>query len=197
MKCDLGGGVCPVGMSRAVVDKTACCQFSKCVVNPSAVADSGLSAMLFGSGFSSIVTGDVIGKHTDAHSKSILNSNGNAQSAVSQDVSVQTENKIKDSTSVLTIVGGNIMGGFSSSSDNLLASDYGVYATGRYNELAKTYAKALGSVSIGAIEGCCPGVLDGSSCPSSCPIDQVCDGKVCVYPRDCPCFTNNIRKPVS
>uniref|UniRef100_H2Y887 von Willebrand factor n=1 Tax=Ciona savignyi TaxID=51511 RepID=H2Y887_CIOSA len=58
----------------------------------------------------------------------------------------------------------------------------------------ETYAKALDSVDSGYVEGCCPGLTDASICPTTCPKDKVCDGSSCVYPRDCPCYRNAIRR---
>uniref|UniRef100_F6TIX8 CTCK domain-containing protein n=1 Tax=Ciona intestinalis TaxID=7719 RepID=F6TIX8_CIOIN len=59
----------------------------------------------------------------------------------------------------------------------------------------ETYAKALASSETGSIDGCCTGLTDASACPSTCPKDKVCDGTSCVYPRDCPCFRNSVRRP--
>lgn len=74
---------------------------------------------------------------------------------------------------------------------------YRQYAAGRYNALAKSYAKAMTSSITSQIDGCCPGLTDSSKCPTACPEGQVCDGESCVYPKDCPCFSGDLRRTVS
>lgn len=201
-KCLHVQNVCPVGTSKMISDKIACCPVSKCVfdASASAFAQSDASASLLGNSFMSIFTAedeDDKRIQLSAVSQVSSNANANAQSASSQDLSLQTGSDNSGLSSVTTIVQGSLSGEAASNSGVSLASSYGLYATGRYNELAKTYAKALASAESGSIEGCCPGVVDGSSCPSTCPSDRVCDGKSCVYPRDCPCFTKSVQKPVS
>ena len=70
---------------------------------------------------------------------------------------------------------------------------YASYAKGRYEDLTAGFNNQFlynGKTT-------CEFVTDSSLCPDSCPENMVCDGKSCVYPKDCPCFSNSIKRQVS
>ena len=196
-KCHTINQPCPPGTARAVMDNSVCCSLSKCVADISADAQNEVSAMLLGAGFSAFVSGgSSANKRLEAYLSGESKTDAEAQSSSTSDVAVKAGSG--SGVSTITTLMGDLLGGASSSgSGHSLASDYGTYAIGRYNALAESYSKALASASMGTIEGCCPGVVDNSACPSSCPSDQVCDGQQCVYPKDCPCIRNAVRRAVS
>ena len=196
-KCSASDSFCPIGTVKTFVNKNACCPVTKCVV------DSGLSenvhesaaGMFFGPTFTSMVMG--------GHSRnavptvdlgSSLSSEAVAEAGSSSDTRVKSG--VDDTYSTATLMMKNLMGSASSASSAGVAlfSDYGSYAAGRYQALSDNYAKAL--LRVGVPAGFCSGVSDYSSCPSTCASDQVCDGRSCVYPKDCPCFRNDLRRTV-
>ena len=147
-----------------------------------------------------ISSGGDTGKHLHALMSSSANADASADASSTSDAYVKSSDGSGSSSTIITkFMGGSLFGGASSSASAGLGfgSDYGAYASGRYNALAESYAKAMASGGFGTIESCCPGVIDDSACPASCPSDQVCDGQGCVYPKDCPCIRDTIRRPVS
>jgi len=202
-KCHTVEKACPAGTIKAVADKSACCPITKCVADYdlSAFAQAQTQAMLLGPSFMSVLSsGGDNDKHLRGHLSSSTNADVNAGAKMSTDASAKSsEGSGSSSTTVTKFMGGRLVGGASSTASTglALASDYGAYASDRYNALAESYANAIASGISGTIEGCCAGVIDDSSCPTSCPSDQVCDGQGCVYPKDCPCIRNSLRRPVS
>lgn len=202
MKCSFDDDIkCAPDYIKSPVDKRACCVVSKCVsAYAGGIAGAGGSILAPGLLFSSVSSGNggkpgVIGlsSQNDAASQAESSSSGLTSAGV-------TAGDNGDSKSILSFAMGNtaISAGAESkaSSGAALASDYGTYASGRHSALAESYAKALASAKSGYMEGSCPGLVDASAC-GVCSNDQVCDGTSCVYPSDCPCYRDSIRRVVS
>jgi hypothetical protein len=158
--------------------------------------------MLFGPSMSTMIDGDYYGDgdvSIGAGNKNSAKSDASAKQATKADISVGGDSD-KDSATKISgflpsiTVGSNADAYTGMRSGFPYGPGYRQYAAGRYNALAKSYAKAMSAVVTSQIDGCCPGLTDSSQCPATCPKDQVCDGEACVYPKDCPCFSGDIRR---
>ncbi|XP_078495661.1 uncharacterized protein LOC445660 [Ciona intestinalis] len=206
MKCpDLGNLKCPFGSTSSVIDTKSCCGVAKCIRSETAVSGSAATSLLFGGG---LFSNTMFGGNSDNDNGLMVGVGGSSKAlgeagaGSSSNTGLASKQASGGKTSELTsFTGGNVAllsdsSALATSLSSLApGSDYNAYAAGRYNALAETYAKALASSETGSIDGCCTGLTDASACPSTCPKDKVCDGTSCVYPRDCPCFRNSVRRP--
>jgi len=177
--------VCPEGLVKSTTDQNVCCSIPKCMIpSAEASASSGITALssptvfmnMFGNGDNSYEPMP-FAPHTMLQDglKTPLRSE-----LPSQQIDLSPSGMSANAVSVHVIPGTKTVG----------ATSYDSYVSDRHSVLLGSYIEGISNNSTST----CEFVKDSSACPDSCPVGLVCDGTSCVSPKDCPCYSNFIRR---
>ncbi|XP_077966609.1 von Willebrand factor-like [Styela clava] len=164
---------CPHGMKKVITDTHSCCPVNKCIATSFIVKGSNAHFPLLN---------DIIlsGESTNTFSEDRKFGGISLFEGVKSNEAVISNGSDKSDHD-------NTVGDQKVKND--LPSAYASYAASRYMMLASSSTD--GSIGLKSRANC-PGVFE--ACSVICPPEQYCDGNTCVYPQDCPCYRNSLKR---
>jgi len=182
--------ICPSGQTKELVSSVGCCQIPKCTSVTGLQGTDGKSMATANILQSSAILmsfddANKLSKTNDVSYNADTGAHALANSLTSGDYNANGLINKFDSSGDKHSITEIVLGGTSATGQS-----YASYAKGRHEDLTAGFTSQF----IYTGKTTCEFVTDSSFCPETCPENMVCDGKSCVYPKDCPCFSNSIRR---